>query len=366
MVQDAGDIYDGLRAIIHRWNATVSGAVPDLLQDVQVVEDDLRILSQTLTMRSDVTLPLLLARAQLDAVNQTEAARQGAAQKLGGQIEQLHDALGNFEIEAHTLAAQAQRARQAAQTLAACLGNLNGAQPGRVEAAPDRDHVQRELRRQIAELQQQLAEAASRPVPQPEPRIPQDVADELARLRAEVDTLRRQDMEFESFATSLDENQQSRLRAVAQREDGKRRRMGQILVDAGIITEQQLEIALNEQRSSWSRHLGAILVQLGFATEETIAQTLAAQLHLPFVNIRYEDIDTDTLALVSQNLARLHTCIPLNATGKDLTIVMANPLDIVALDDLRLATNRTVQVCVGAATEIKAAIDRHYSRLARV
>ncbi len=136
--------------------------------------------------------------------------------------------------------------------------------------------------------------------------------------------------------------------------------MGEILVAAGIITAQELEEALEQQQSSWNRHLGAILVELGYATEDTIAQVLARQVDCAFVDVRTCVVEPLAQRFVSQHLARHHTCIPIRLTGDVLTVAMANPLDLIALDDLRLASNRHIEPVVGAASAINAAIRRYY------
>jgi hypothetical protein len=367
-----GELYEDLKAAVHRWNSTVTGVVHDLRQDLDLIRGNLDQVSRTLDLRYGITLPLLLARAQLDAVQQDENARRNGERRLARQVDSLHEALGNFEIETHTLAAQTQRAQQAAVILSRALGTLTGAETSSAPSAEvRRDEMAQNYQRQIEQLRSALAEERKKAADARQQGLPAEVQDELYRLRAEVESLRREQAPVEHLVSTLTEGsnlteeQQTRLRVVALAEDGKRRRMGQILVQARIITEQQLEIALSEQRSSWSRHLGSILVQLGFTTEEVIAQTLAAQLRLPFVNARYEDVDSEILELISPNIARLHTCIPLRMAGNELTVVMANPLDIVALDDLRLASGHEINICVGAATEIKASIERHYARLAR-
>ena len=169
-------------------------------------------------------------------------------------------------------------------------------------------------------------------------------------LQAEGTTRRPQDLAL----------QFERIQAQAQDAEGRRRRLGEILVAAGVISEDQLEGALREQQTSWNRHLGAILVELGFVSEETVAQTLAAQVRLPFVRIAQSPPRPDALALVSKALAHHHSCIPLRIERDVLVVAMANPLDLVAIDDVELATRRTIKPVVAAASEIKAALKEHY------
>jgi len=139
--------------------------------------------------------------------------------------------------------------------------------------------------------------------------------------------------------------------------------MGAILIEAGVITRPQLEHALREQRSSWNRHLGAILVELGFANEETIAQALAAQSRLTFVRLSEQEINRSAIRMVPERLAELHTCMPLRLYGNTLRVAMANPYDLIAIEDLRLAANRRIDPVVATAGDIRAAVRLWYAKL---
>lgn len=143
-------------------------------------------------------------------------------------------------------------------------------------------------------------------------------------------------------------------------EHGAPRRMGDILVDAGLITQEQLETALDLQREHPERKLGAILVEEGFTTEEVVPQVLARQLRLPYFRLKDELFDPDAVALVSGWLAERHACIPVRATGDTIALAMANPLDLVAIQDVELAAGRRVQPLIARESEIRDAIVRWY------
>lgn len=143
-------------------------------------------------------------------------------------------------------------------------------------------------------------------------------------------------------------------------EHGAPRRMGDILVGAGLITQEQLETALEVQREHPQRKLGAILVAEGFTTEEVVPQVLARQLRLPYLRLKDETFDPEAVALVSGRLAARHACIPVRATGETIILAMANPLDLIAIEDVELAAGRRVQPLIARESEIMDAIARWY------
>lgn len=137
--------------------------------------------------------------------------------------------------------------------------------------------------------------------------------------------------------------------------------MGAILVEAGLITERQLENALAHQNEGRKRPLGTLLVDLGYTSDAAIAQTIAAQLALPFVSLAMEVVQQDALEVVPLHVARRHTCFPVSINDGALYVAMANPLDLIALEDLRLASRKHVRPCVASREEITGHIDRHYA-----
>src|SRR2546422_1780648 len=125
----------------------------------------------------------------------------------------------------------------------------------------------------------------------------------------------------------------------------QRKRIGDILVETGVISAQQLTEALARQRRTRER-LGRILVEQKVATEKQIAQALAAQLDLPLVNLASARIDPKAVKLIPEALARKRRLLPLVLDGDHLVIAMADPLDVYAVDDVGIAAHRPVKAVV--------------------
>src|SRR3989338_9533206 len=106
----------------------------------------------------------------------------------------------------------------------------------------------------------------------------------------------------------------------------RRLKLGDILIQGGLITKDQLEQALNTQKKSHGKNIGSILIQMGIVTEKQIALTLSKQLNLPFVS-REEGLlpapDQNLIKLVPEEFARKHTIVPLAMEASFLKIAMA-------------------------------------------
>src|SRR5713226_2093747 len=111
-----------------------------------------------------------------------------------------------------------------------------------------------------------------------------------------------------------------------------RKRIGDILLETGIITPHQLAEALAQQRRTRER-LGRVLVDQGAASEKQIAQALAAQLDLPLITLSSVRLDPNAIKLIPVGLARKRRVLPLQLDGSHLVVAMADPLDVFALDD---------------------------------
>ncbi len=142
--------------------------------------------------------------------------------------------------------------------------------------------------------------------------------------------------------------------------DGRRRRMGDILVDAGVLTQEQLEEALREQQEHPQRRLGAILVELGHTESDVIAQVLACQLKLPYVQLEQEVPEESAVRLVNGRLCRHHHCVPVRLEDETVILAMSNPLDLIAIEDIELATSRRVDPVVASEPDIAKAIEWFY------
>lgn len=143
----------------------------------------------------------------------------------------------------------------------------------------------------------------------------------------------------------------------------KKRRLGDILVEQGVVTTEQLMEALEEQKKKPGRKLGETFIELGLTTEIDIAKALQRQLGLDFVKLSDMKIEDEILRLVSDTLLRKHQIIPFEYNKQSanvLRVATADPLDIFAIDDVSIVTNLQIEVVVSTPSEIAAAIDKYY------
>lgn len=137
-----------------------------------------------------------------------------------------------------------------------------------------------------------------------------------------------------------------------------RRRIGDLLVESGLITTEQLQTALTEKRSD--QKLGETLLQLGYITELRLIEVLEFQLGIPYVSLFKYPIDTSLLSLVPKETAERNKLIPLKKERNKLFVAMADPMDFYAIDDLRMATGFQIEVSIATRDEIQKAIIKYY------
>lgn len=136
-------------------------------------------------------------------------------------------------------------------------------------------------------------------------------------------------------------------------------KIGEILIKHNLITREQLEKALEHQRIHGGK-LGTNLVQLGFVTEEDITLCLSKQFGVPSVNLSFFEIDSSVLELVPAEVCRKYDLIPVNKAGATLTVAMADPTNIHAINDINFICGLSVEPVVAAESSIKEAIDKYY------
>lgn len=140
----------------------------------------------------------------------------------------------------------------------------------------------------------------------------------------------------------------------------RRKRFGEILVEAKVVSEEALERALERQRVS-KRRLGQVLEDMGVVTERDIAAALARQFGFKTVaNISRASFSPEVLALVGAEAAMSKLIFPLKMEGNTLYLAMVNPLDIEVIDNLSFKSGARITPCVTTPTEIQAAVNRHY------
>lgn len=136
-------------------------------------------------------------------------------------------------------------------------------------------------------------------------------------------------------------------------------RLGQILLKAGIIDENQLQKALDGFKSSGQR-LGHVLVELGFSKEEDVLKAVADQLDVPYIKLSDIEIDRAVIAKIPVKFTSRYKLIPFKMANDTLTVAMLDPLDIHTLDDLRLLLGCKVNVAISSEEEITKAIRKYY------
>ena len=136
--------------------------------------------------------------------------------------------------------------------------------------------------------------------------------------------------------------------------------LDELLVARGLIDEEQLADArgIAQERG---RSLGRVLIELNYVTESELVAILAEQLGFEFIDLADASLDAAAVAMVPEQVARKHSCIPVRfEDGNRLILAMADPANVVAVDDIRALTQKDIVVVVGTKADVAAAINRHY------
>jgi type IV pilus assembly protein PilB len=144
---------------------------------------------------------------------------------------------------------------------------------------------------------------------------------------------------------------------------GGRRRLGEVLVAGGVLTRAQLEDALRAQKEETGRRrrLGEVITALGLADEVQMARALSDQLGLPFIDLGSLPVPDETLAVLPRNVALRHRAVPISLAHDVLTVAVADPTNVLALDDIRLATKLSqIRTAVATASDVQEAVNRYY------
>jgi len=138
-----------------------------------------------------------------------------------------------------------------------------------------------------------------------------------------------------------------------------KKRLGEILVDAGRITPEQLDKALSIHKRSGDR-LGSVLIQQGFITEMNLLRVLQQQLGIPLVDLSAMMPEKDAVNLIPMSLAERHQVIPIRKTGNKLMVAMSDPTNFFAIDDLAMVSQCEIEPALAATIDIQRAIDQSY------
>lgn len=137
-----------------------------------------------------------------------------------------------------------------------------------------------------------------------------------------------------------------------------RKRLGDLLVESGLITEQQLETTLH--RKSPEEKLGDALLQEGHITEQQLAETLERQLGIPRINLYQYPMDPEVIQLIPRDLAKRHQVMPIRKENHKLFVAMADPMDYFAIEELRMATGYQIIPALATKEELQRTISKHY------
>jgi type IV pilus assembly protein PilB len=138
-------------------------------------------------------------------------------------------------------------------------------------------------------------------------------------------------------------------------------RLGELLLRDQIISPEQLQRAQEESRKSGDR-LGNALIKTGAIPEEDLTQFLSKQYGVPAVNLAEFDIDPEVISLVPKDVATRHRVVPVNRAGSSLIVAIADPSNILAIDDLKFVTGYNIEAVVASDVGISDAIERYYNK----
>jgi type IV pilus assembly protein PilB len=136
-------------------------------------------------------------------------------------------------------------------------------------------------------------------------------------------------------------------------------KLGDLLLKAKLITQDQLEAALKLQREEGGK-LGEALVRVGAVSESDITETLSQQFGVPSIDLANFAIDPNVIKIVPGEVARKYAVLPVNKTGATLTIAMGDPTNVFAMDDIKFMTGYNVEPVVASEVALRKAIDKHY------
>lgn len=137
-----------------------------------------------------------------------------------------------------------------------------------------------------------------------------------------------------------------------------RKRLGDLLVESGLITDTQLGTALEEKPRD--QKLGDSLLQRGYITEQQLIEVLEFQLGIPHVNLYRYPFDPKLFNIVPKEFAKRNSIVPLKAEGDRLFVAMSDPMDYLSVDDLRLSTGFHIETAIASKDDILKTISKYY------
>lgn len=137
-------------------------------------------------------------------------------------------------------------------------------------------------------------------------------------------------------------------------------RLGDLLVQEGLLTKESLAKALQEQAGTPGQRLGLTIVKMGLVPETAVVRMLARQFRMPAVDLSRFEVDTRLLKLIPAELASKHTVLPLKRDGRSLTVAIADPTSMSVIDDLKFITRYDIIPVLAGEYSMRSAIEKHY------
>lgn len=137
-------------------------------------------------------------------------------------------------------------------------------------------------------------------------------------------------------------------------------KLGQILIDFNLITSEQFDHALKVHEHS-NKRIGEILIDLGYITEAQLVQVLEFQLGVPHIDLTKISLDQKLTRFIPENIARRHRVVPIERTEKVLKVAMTDPLDIFAVDDIKMHARCKIEALIASVSDIDKALEKLYS-----
>ena len=138
-------------------------------------------------------------------------------------------------------------------------------------------------------------------------------------------------------------------------------KLNELLLESNLITKEQLDKAIDEQRKRSGGNLSRLLIEQGSITEKDLMMLLSQETDIPIINLSRYKIDPEVARIVPERLARHYRIIPISRLGNVITLAMADPLNILAIDDIRILTNYEIKPVISTDKEILKAIDNSFA-----
>jgi type IV pilus assembly protein PilB len=149
-------------------------------------------------------------------------------------------------------------------------------------------------------------------------------------------------------------------KAPPKKDFASRRRLGELLVETGLLSPEKLAEALNSQKDSGGKRLGQVLVSMNLITEEEMAFALAMQLKIPYVDLPGQEIPSNVIESIPAEVSRKFICVPIALKNNILDVAMADPLDLNMMKDLQFITGYSIQPAISTSTQILDVLQKHY------